>query len=96
MVNLKKQADVLPSKKGILNYITSKSCEQILITKEHIATHTNCFVLQYFSNKTFLKVVFYAKIPIGQSFFYKLRNPHGTPTFKTEVLRLVSNVQLHG
>ena len=27
-------------------------------------------------------------------FFYKLRNPHGTPTFKTEELRLVSNVQL--
>ena len=23
-------------------------------------------------------------------FFYKLRNPHGTPTFKTEELRLVS------
>ena len=24
--------------------------------------------------------------------FYKLRNPHGTSTFKTEALRLVSNV----
>ena len=27
-------------------------------------------------------------------FFYKLRNPHGTPTIKTKALRLVSNVQL--
>ena len=26
--------------------------------------------------------------------FYKLRNPHGTLTYKTKVLRLVSNVQL--
>ena len=25
---------------------------------------------------------------------YKLHNPHGTPTCKTKVLRLVSNVQL--
>ena len=27
-------------------------------------------------------------------FFYKLCNPHGTPTYKTKALCLVSNVQL--
>ena len=27
-------------------------------------------------------------------FFYKLRNLHGTPTYKTKALCLVSNVQL--
>ena len=26
--------------------------------------------------------------------FYKLQNPHVTPTFKTEMLHLVSNIQL--
>ena len=31
---------------------------------------------------------------MSRKLLYKLRKPHGTPTFKTEVLCLVSNVQL--
>ena len=78
-----------------------KSCEQRLITKEYIATHTNlippfksalysstlvikCFKSNVLSRNSYYNI-------IGQSC---LRNPHGTPTFKTKALRLVSNVQL--
>ena len=64
--------------------------------------HTNCFIFQYFSDKTFKSSIklFYAEIltvittiyrPV---FLYKLSNPYGMPTFNTKVLRLVSNVQL--
>ena len=40
----------------IINDITSKSCEQRLIIKGHIAMHKNLILstlLQYFSDKTF-------------------------------------------
>ena len=55
-----KQVDELPSKNQalcvcystviqciviVLNDVTSKSCEQRLITKEHIATHANLILL---------------------------------------------------
>ena len=90
----------------VLNDVTSKSREQRLITKEHIATHANLILLfkpPLYSSTLVMKLfessikLFYAEIltvahrPV---FFYKFRNPHGTPTFKTEALRLVSNVQL--
>ena len=39
-------------------------------------------------------IVHFLFLTIRLSLFYKLRNLHGTPTFKTEVLRLVSNVEL--
>ena len=38
--------------------------------------------------------LFYAKILTVAVFFNNLCNSHGTPTFKTEALRLVSNVHL--
>ena len=86
----------------VLNDVTSKSREQRLITKEHIATHTNLILL---FKPALFSSTFYAEIltvALGQSsfirfatfFFYKVCNLHGTPTFKTEELRLVSNVQL--
>ena len=64
-----KQVDVLPSKNqvlcscysmycNIIYDVTHKSREQRLITKEHIAMHTNLIllfklILQYFSDKMF-------------------------------------------
>ena len=75
------------------------SCEQRLITKEHIPTHTNLFlwfnsILRYISDKTFkVRNIKYCNTT-SQSVFCKLRDAHDTPTFKTEVLRIVSNVQL--
>ena len=67
----------------------SKSREQRLTTKEHIETHTNllCYMLQYCSDRTYCNTIGYVV------FFYKFYNSHGTLTFKTKVLRLVSNVQ---
>ena len=59
-----KQVDVLPSKNQVLNDVTSKSCEQRLITKGHVAMHTNLILLfkpaLYSSTlviKLFIKVV---------------------------------------
>ena len=56
-----KQVDVLPSKNLVLNDITSKSCEQRLITKGHIATHINLILSALYSStlviKLFIKVV---------------------------------------
>ena len=67
-----KQVDILPSKKQalcklndcqstaiqciVMMYITCNSCER-LITKEHIAMHTNIILLQYFSDKNFKSVL---------------------------------------
>ena len=76
------------------------SCEQTLITKEHIATHTNLIILFKHLYSSTLVIIFFKSSrnsycnTIRPILFYKLRNPHGTPTFKTEALRLVSNVQL--
>ena len=71
--------------------------EQRLITKEHIrSTHTNLilgFILQYFSDKSSIEPKFLLK-HYRTVFFYKLRNLHGMLTFKTEVLCLISNVEL--
>ena len=81
------------------------SREQILITKEHIVMHTNLIlwfthlVLKYTLVIKLLKV----KVVLSQnsycnttsqSVFVSFANTHNTPTYKTEVLRLVSNVQL--
>ena len=60
------------------------SRQQRLITKEHIATHTN-LILPF-------KPALYSSTLVIKCF--KLRNPHGTSTFKTEALCLVSNIQL--
>ena len=46
------------------------------------ALYSSTLVIKLFKNITFI------------IFFYKLRNLHGMLTFKTEVLHLVSNVQL--
>ena len=85
----------------VLNDVTSKSREQRLITKEHIATHVNLILLfkptLYSSTleielfESSIKLLLQHCRPV---FFYKLRNPHSTPTYKTNALRLVSNVQL--
>ena len=73
------------------------SREQRLITKEHIRSmHTNLilgFILQYFSDKSNIEPKFLLK-RYRPVFFYMLRNPHGMLTFKTEVLHLISNVEL--
>ena len=72
----------------------------------YVATHANLILLfkpALYSSTLVIKVfessikLFYAKIltvTYRPVFFYKLRNPHSTPTIKTEALRLVSNVQL--
>ena len=77
----------------------SKSCEQNLIAKVHITTHSYDFlnwlyvyictlVIKYFySVKNFS-----AKILI--CIFYKLYNPHGMFTFKFEALHLVNEVAI--
>ena len=58
------------------------------------ALYSSTLVIKLFESSIKL---FYAEIltvhyrPV---FFYKLHNPHGMPTFKTEALRLVSDVQL--
>ena len=75
--------------------------------RSHIATHANLILLLkpalYFSTLVIklrkkYKIVLCRNSycnTIGQySFIIKLRNPHGTPTYKTKALRLVSNVQL--
>ena len=72
------------------------SREQILIAKEHIRSYTYKFIfgltrsiLRYFSDKTgILSVTLYKPVCVC-----KLRNAHGMPTFKTKVLRIVTNVQ---
>ena len=89
----------------LFNDVTCKSHKQRLIAKEHIAMHTNLiplFKLALYSSTLVikcLKVVLNQNSycnTIDQSCFFKLCNPHGTPTFKTEVVCLVSNVQLVG
>ena len=60
--------------------------EQRLITKEHIV---HIQISLYSSSSIELKFLLkhYRLV-----FFYKLRNLHGTPTFKTKVFRLISSV----
>ena len=60
-----------------------------LITKEHIATHTN-LILPLCT----LVIKLFKILTATPVFLYKLCNLHGKPTFKIEALRLVSNVQL--
>ena len=55
------------------------------------ALYSRILVIKLF--KSTIKL-FYAKIHYRPVLFYKLRNSHSTPTFKTEALRLVSNVKL--
>ena len=76
----------------------SKSRKQKLITKEHIARHTNWLNLyfsMYFGSKLLksstYKVVLITVKHYRPVFFYKLCYLHGMPT---EALHLVSNVQL--
>ena len=45
-------------------------------------------------SSTLVIKLFKSEILTVTVFFYKLCNLHGTPTFKTEALRLVSSVQL--
>ena len=73
----------------------SKSCEQRLITKEHIAMFSYKYISSpaLYSSTLVIKSL-KAKIHYRAVFFYKLRYMHGTPTFITEALRLVSIVQL--
>ena len=72
-------------------------------TKEHIATHTNLILPLYTPVRTLVIKCFKSSSCFEPKFllqhyrpvlFYRLRNPHGMPTFKTDALRLVSNVQL--
>ena len=64
--------------------------------------HTNLFfgltrsILKYFNNsyKIVLRRNSYCNTISQAVFVYKLRDAHGTPTSKTEPLRIVSNVQL--
>ena len=90
------QVDVLPSKNQVATLLQFKpvnhchsvmtSCEQRLITKKHIAFGLTCSILKHY----FLK----AGILNSSQSICKLHNMHGMPTFKTEVLHLVSNVLL--
>ena len=69
------------------------SREQRLITKEQIATHTNLFL--WFNPGTFVINKYYALIltvTLQASLSCKLRDAHGTPTFNTEAIRILSNV----
>ena len=64
--------------------------------EQRLSTHTNLilgFILQYSSDKSSIEPKFLLK-RYRPVFFYILRNPHGMPTFKTEVLHLISNVDL--
>ena len=72
----------------VINDIMSKSCEQRLITKGHIATHTNLILLfKLLFNLLKIQSRFVPKFLLLHYrlvFFYKLRNLHCMPTFKTE------------
>ena len=80
----------------VLYDATSKSHEQRLIIKEHIAIHTNLILVALYSSTLVIKLFNSIKLLFKQilNFLYKLHYLHGTPTFKIEVLHLVSNVQL--
>ena len=74
------------------------SCEQRLITKEHIAMHIiNPFAI--YSCTLVFKGCFKPKFVLSfklkfLSNYQSSSHPHDTPTFNTEALRLASNVQL--
>ena len=55
------------------------------------AFYSSTLVITIFKSNFELKFLLQHYKPV---FFNKLRNPHGTPTFKTKALCLVSNVQL--
>ena len=69
----------------------------------YVAMHVNLILLfkpALYSSTLVIKLfessinLFYAEILTVTLLFYKLRNLHGTSTYKTKALRLVSNVQL--
>ena len=83
--------------------VTIKSCEQRLITKEHIAMYTililllklALYILQYYYSDK--KLCFKPKFLLKHYkpvFFYKLHYLYYMPTFKVEALCIVGYVQL--
>ena len=56
------------------------------------ALYSRTLVIKLFRSS--IKLNFYSNTIRRSVFSYKLRNPHGMPTFKIEALYLVSNVQL--